>query len=203
VALVEAALVIVLVFLVLFGILEFGLFFRDSLTASNVTREATRMGSAAGAQSVSSDNADYLILQSIKKAAAALKDPGAIEKIVIYNAGGPDAAGIPANCDPSSNVGYGGTPGADEIGTCNIFLPSDMDAPADDFTDGSTATGQRAGYWPAISRNDSKQRLRSDGRPGPDYVGVWVKIDHQWITGLFGDRTPITDSSMIRIEPRT
>jgi hypothetical protein len=36
---------------------------------------------------------------------------------------------------------------------------------------------------------------------GPDYVGVYVRFDHQWMTGLFGSTKTVTDITVMRIEP--
>jgi hypothetical protein len=38
---------------------------------------------------------------------------------------------------------------------------------------------------------------------GPNYVGVWVRVDHRWVTGMFGSSVTLTDQSVIRLEPRT
>src|SRR5919197_486237 len=66
--LVEFALIAPLLMTLTFGLLEFGLFFKNYLTVANTTRTAARVGSSVG----KSADADYQILQAIKGAASAL-----------------------------------------------------------------------------------------------------------------------------------
>ena len=46
-------------------------------------------------------------------------------------------------------------------------------------------------------------RVRSffDAR-GTEFVGVWIKYEHKWVTEIFADTSIITDASVIRLEPR-
>ena len=38
----------------------------------------------------------------------------------------------------------------------------------------------------------------------PDYIGVWIKVKYDYITGLFpGDGVTFTDTTVMRLEPRT
>jgi hypothetical protein len=37
---------------------------------------------------------------------------------------------------------------------------------------------------------------------GPDYIGVWVKTTHGFVTKLFGTSRSITDNVVMRIEPK-
>jgi hypothetical protein len=50
-------------------------------------------------------------------------------------------------------------------------------------------------YWCPTSRVVSRT-------VGPNYVGVWIKIEHAWVTGMFGSTVTLTDQSVIRLEPR-
>ena len=40
------------------------------------------------------------------------------------------------------------------------------------------------------------------GAGGTEFVGVWIKYEHEWVTKIFADTSIITDSSVIRLEPR-
>lgn len=60
--LVETALVVPLLFAVLFGILEFGLAFKDSLSVGHGAREAARAGATFGTD----PHANFLVLQEIE-----------------------------------------------------------------------------------------------------------------------------------------
>src|ERR1700730_18315772 len=83
-SLVEAAIVMPTIIMVLFGMLEMGLYFKDSLTLSEATKDGARMG----AQYAQDPGADYYIIQAVQK--ASLK--GAILEIIFYDAAQVDPA---------------------------------------------------------------------------------------------------------------
>lgn len=64
--LVEAAMVFPLLFLVLFGVVEFGLAFKDYLTVSHAARDGARAGATFG----NIPEADILILEEVNRALA-------------------------------------------------------------------------------------------------------------------------------------
>jgi Flp pilus assembly protein TadG len=177
-SLVEFALVAPVLLLLIFGAFEYGMFFKDYLTVSNTTRTGARVGSAAG----SSGDADYQILQAVKSAAAAL--PGgsnSIEKVSIYrstSAGG----GPSATCQTTSSA-------ADK---CNTYTAAAFTQPVTKFGCGA---GSIDSVWCPTTRVDSQA-------VGPDYLGVWVKTTHGFVTKLFGSSRTITDSVVMRIEPK-
>jgi hypothetical protein len=177
-ALLEFALVAPILILLVFGIIEYGMFFKDYLTVSNTTRAGARVGSAAG----SNADADYQILQAVKTAAAAL--PGganSIEWVTIYRSA-TTGGGPTATCQTTSSA-------ADR---CNVYAPSDFNQPASRFGCGP---GSLDSVWCPTTRQDSQAI-------GPDYVGVWVKTTHNFATKLFGASRTITDSVVMRIEPK-
>ncbi len=176
--LVEFALVAPVLLLLIFGSMEYGLFFKDYLTVSNTTRTGARVGSAAG----SGADADYQILQAVKASANAL--PGganSIQQISIYKstlAGG----GPTATCKTTSSA-------ADR---CNTYTAAAFAQPLTKFGCG---TGSIDSVWCPTTRGDSQAI-------GPDYLGVWVKTTHGFVTKLFGTSRTITDSVVMRIEPK-
>ncbi|HET9770235.1 MAG TPA: TadE/TadG family type IV pilus assembly protein [Acidimicrobiia bacterium] len=177
-ALLEFALVAPILILLVFGIVEYGMFFKDYLTVSNTTRAGARVGSAAG----SGADADYQIIQSVKAAAAAL--PGganSIERITIFrstSAGG----GPTTTCQTTSSA-------ADR---CNVYTATALNQPVTRFGCGP---GSLDSVWCPTTRQDSQAI-------GPDYIGVWIKTTHGFITKLFGTSRTITDSVVMRIEPK-
>ena len=84
-AIVELVLIAPVLLLLAVGIAEFGLGWKDSLTVSNAMRAGARVGSAAA----NTRTADYEVLQGVRSALSSLPT-GAIERIVIYKANGPD-----------------------------------------------------------------------------------------------------------------
>lgn len=177
-SLLEFALVAPVLLLLIFGAFEYGMFFKDYLTVSNTTRTGARVGSAAG----SSADADYQILQAVKAAANAL--PGgasSIQQITIYKStsagGGPSGA-----CQTASSA-------ADK---CNTYTAAAFAQPVTKFGCGA---GSIDSVWCPTTRSDSQA-------VGPDYLGVWVKTTHGFVTKLFGTSRSITDSVVMRIEPK-
>jgi hypothetical protein len=175
---VEFALVAPVLLLLIFGAFEYGMFFKDYLTVSNTTRAGARVGSAAGSDA----DADYQILQAVKAAATAL--PGganSIQQISIYRSTA--AGGLPtATCQTASSA-------ADR---CNVYASSALSQPASRFGCGA---GSLDFVWCPTIRQDSQAI-------GPDHIGVWVKMTHGFITKLFGPSRTITDTVVMRIEPK-
>lgn len=176
--LVEAAYITPVLFFLLFSILEFGLAFRDYLAVANTTRDGARAASVYGNDS----SADFDILQTIANASNVI-DRNNIERIVIYKGSGPNSA-VPTSC-------ANGTPSS----TCNVYSANALDLAESEF--GCRADRNLDRYWCPTTR---KSAVAGTNGP-PDYVGVWIKVNHKWVTGLFGQSLTFTDSTVMRIEP--
>jgi len=177
-ALLEFALVAPVLLLLIFGAIEYGMFFKDYLTVANTTRTGARVASAAG----SSADADYQIIQAVKAAATALPGgAGSIQQLSIYKStaagGGPSSA-----CQTASSATDG----------CNTYTSSVFSQPSTRFGCGA---GSLDSAWCPTTRVDSQA-------VGPDYIGVWVKTTHGFVTKLFGSSRTITDDVVMRIEPK-
>jgi hypothetical protein len=94
--------VIPVLVLIVFGIVEYGLLFRDWLTVSNATREGVRVGAALG----DDVNADCEIIEAV---AAGLvgTDIGGVQDVRIYEA---DSAGNPIGAHTEIWTHTGGDP---------------------------------------------------------------------------------------------
>ena len=77
--------------LVVFGVLEFGIAFRDYLTVNNAAQGGARAGAIAG----NDPDADYRIIDAVRVEASATS-PGQVVKVFIFKADGP-SGGIPPN----------------------------------------------------------------------------------------------------------
>jgi hypothetical protein len=211
-AVVEAALVLPAIIALLFGMLEMGLYFKDSLTVSEVTKD----GSHTGAEWAADPGADYYILQGIQH----MSLNGVVQEVIVYDAGAVNpgnqaAQNVPSGCLGSSTgvqVGYYDSSGVQHltgaIGSCNVYIGAngDFNHPLSDFTSG---TFSNAMNWPGASRlqNTTDTRYLAGNNQqagnGPDFIGVWVKTTHQWMTGFVSTHpTTITDQAVFRIEPR-
>ena len=170
---VEAAIVMPLLLLLVFGIIEFGFLFKDSLTAANASRAGGRVGSSSGNDPL----ADYNVLKAVEAAGAFSR----INLVVVFKATGPDGT-VPAPCLA------GGVPGL-----CNAYDATDLAI--------DQATFLSAGYskddnWASSARETS---LSAPG--GPDYLGVYVQARHtSFVIKMFPDKD-IKDTTVMRLEP--
>jgi hypothetical protein len=167
--------------LLLFGIIEYGLFFRDYLTISNTTRAGARAGSAAGNDA----SADFTILQHVTAAASAL--PGgsdSIDGVIVFDSGSADGA-VPAGCSLATGS---------VDGVCNVYLPADLVRPRTDF---GCAPASPDRFWCPADRVISLSA-------GTDYLGVHVIVTHHNVTGLFSTSPTrlMKDTVVMRVEPQ-
>jgi Flp pilus assembly protein TadG len=175
VALVEAAIVTPLLLLLVFGIIEFGFLFKDSLTLANSSRAGARVGSAAGTDPL----ADWSILQAVKGASGSLTH---VQAIVVFKATSANGA-VPAGC--LNGVGV--------VGLCNAYDASDLNV---DQTTFQSAAYTKDDYWPSTSRVTSLS-----APSGPDYLGVYVKAQHNSVVRIIVPNRTISDTVVMRLEP--
>ena len=168
--------------LFVFGIFEFGFAFRSYLTVSNVVREAAREASVAG----NFDNADYRVLRAVDRASAALPD-GAIDLIIVFEASGPDST-------PHSQCLAGISRGPAGTERCNVYVPSDLLRLETDFECKLGPPTDPDYFYCPGSRDVIVGNL--------DYVGIWVQMKHDYITGMFGASLTFEDQIVLKIEPQ-
>lgn len=179
-SLLESAIVFPIFALLLFAILEFGLGFNSLLSTYDTSRTSARVASAMANE----PDSDYVVVRAAVKAAGT-SVRGDLRRIVVFRAAGPEAT-VPDACRTAA-VGV-----AD---TCNVYLPADFDAPVEDF---GCDLGERDIFW---CPSDRKVALTGTNGP-PDYIGVWVQVEHGMLTGFFGGARQLTDQTVMRIEPR-
>jgi Flp pilus assembly protein TadG len=182
--LVEAAFVTPVFMMMVLGIMEMGLAMNDKLAIAHTVRAGTRVASASGNDSY----ADYGIIQAVRREAAALPDTSII-RVVVYRASRFGEA-PPQACMDGTSL----TPANATAPACNVYVPSQFDDVKSRWACNVAESLDK--YWCPTSRITSRS-------VGPNYVGVWMKVEHHWITQLFGDTAILTDQSVIRLEPRT
>jgi len=165
--LVEAAFMLPVVILVVFGIIELGMVFKDSLTVSASTRAGTRVGVTQAR------NTAYL--QNVKDAVRSTLlntiQPNQIQYLTVYKA------------DPVT-----GNP------TNGLFETCFDDCSRFTYSGGNWVSAGGAG-WLASS-------MKACGAPtNTDYLGVYVRVRHDYFTGLFGSSRTLTDHTVLRLEP--
>ena len=210
---VEAAIVFPLILIVVFGMLEAGLYFKDALSLSDVVRDAARAGAAHG----NSPDADYWILQTLIEEGSALPQ-SQIQEVIVYNAAStptpPNPAVQAAQATACYAAGTGTTTATSSglstnaygINSCNVYWPSDFSIP-DSTWQGITPANYTtqvpdASSWPAIYRDDAGTRYAVTAPAGP-------------ISSASGSRSPtpgsrasstspsvITDNVVLTIEPQ-
>lgn len=174
--LVEAALVTPLLLLLVFGLFEMGMLFRDYLGVTASVKDGARAASIAA----NDPQADWHILQAVKRTSQAIPD-GGVKKIVVFNASlAPNASGPSTAC-------LAGT--AHE---CNVYTPADWDTyDSDKFEcDGGVDPN-----W------CGKDRSSSFSDPSPALIGVYIEVEHAYITGMFGDSITLEEIAIFKIEP--
>jgi hypothetical protein len=170
-------------FILLLGAVEFGLAFKDYLTAANMSRTGARVASAAANDAL----ADQRALAALDRASAAVAR-NAIQRIVIWRAAGVDDQ-VPSVCVTSpTGVATGAV-------RCNVYGPADIGRAPADFGCGPTSPDR---FW---CPRDRKVAQTGPGGP-PDLVGVWVKIRHDYLTRMVGSSVELTNRTVMRLEPR-
>ncbi|MCD9622651.1 TadE family protein [Rhabdothermincola salaria] len=193
VAIVEMALVSPILFTLLLAVFEYGLVYRDILTAADAASDGARVGSQQGNDVlVTGATADYTIVDAVRMGLAGL-DPESIERIVVYQAG-PPSDGSPLSQVPAACRTGGSSTAAD----CNVYLPATAFVAIQDgdveFFECVDAGDPACGWDPTT---------RVDGPTVADieYLGVYVEVRHDYLTGLFGSAFDIERASITRIEP--
>lgn len=213
----EAAIATPVFVALILGVVEGGLYMKDYLAVSSAVRAGARSASAAG----SDRTADlYTVLNIGRESTGINRDQ--IEFVVIYK-----ATGFGAGPTTESGPGTGCQAGQPKAGVCNVYRPEDFARAEAQVAEetlqakaaaagqprsldlskvwfGCVETGPNAyrspdRYWCPTTR---KVANSDNNRQGPDYVGVWIKAKHPWVTGMFGDNQQMTDQSVIQIEPR-
>lgn len=180
---VEASITSLVFLMLVFGIMELGLLFRSSLATNNTAREGARVASAGG----SDRDADYLVLRSVEHGIKALGLEN-LDMVVVYRAEGPED-----EMDSLCLV-------ASQPGECNHYTKADF------FDKKENEDGSPTGLWGcgAAANDDSwcpTDRQTSRSAPlGPDYVGIYVQAEHNFMTGFFSDSSTISATTVLRLE---
>ena len=191
-ALVEAALVTPVFFLLIFGIFEFGLLYRNSLTTDNAAHQGGRAASVGGNR----PGADYLLLRAVEHGILTMGLEN-LDYVIVFRASGPNDT-VPAACLTASQTMVSGNP---SVPACNRYVAADFALEIDDsngddtgnFRCSSTAVDK---YWCPVDRETNIS-------VGVEYVGVHIQTTHQFITGLFGGSKPLTETRILRLEPES
>ncbi len=165
--LVEAAFVLPVLIILMLGIFEFSLIFKDQQTIYSATRSGARIASAEARNT----NYQTNTVDAVTTALAAIPQSNWRE-LWIYKA---SSSGMP----PSGNF-------TTCSGACVKYV----------WTAGAWVK-QSGSDWAATGTNS---QYACSGNP--DSLGVYLKIDHSMISGMFGNTKTLTDKTIIKLEPQ-
>lgn len=182
VALVEFALILTVLLTIGFGIYEFGFAWRTSASTISAARSAARTASSLGVN----PQADFHALSSLRADLEANGLMSHVELVVIYESTTAANGAVPAACTTNTPTSA----------HCNVYTPSDLltlNLANFDSTTGCLSTATVKNYCP-----DDRNPIMATA----DYLGVWIKVRHDYQTKLFGSGIDIKRSAVMRIEPR-
>jgi len=195
-ALMETAIIAPVFLLIVLGIMEYGLIFRDFLTLGDGIADSAKFGAIQGGSVTSTgDTGDYTMMNLLRQNLAAV--PSAwVTKVIIYRGVPP----VTPNLAPLAQV-----PTVCKNGTvsstafkCNVYIPQEA------FREAQNANGAyfkcvlglgAACGWDPITRKNGPKNADIE------YVGVYVKLVRSMPTKLFGSTYTLEQANIQRIEP--
>ena len=190
---VEAAIIIPLLVILTFGCIEFGLAFRDSAAVAASTRSGARIAAAmpgvAGNQSATPpvDGFQDAARKAVNDALKDLTKAQPVE-LVIFKAN--PTTGLP--------IGQTGTPNYDTCTQCyryQWFSSSKSFSTCTTLTPACTNTP-----WVAGPASTSGTQLNDACNGVTDAIGVYVRAQQPFVTGLWGTKT-YDHVTVMRLEP--
>jgi hypothetical protein len=227
-ALIEFCLVAPIFLLLVLGIVEFGLVFRDTTTVSDALNDAARSGAIAGPDWGALDDdpppasgsppvltnatGDFVVIKHVRQALGVIPVEW-VKRIVIFKAGDPTLGSpedqLSAACKSGSGSSGSG-PNADPrlayVGACNVYDAEDAFRAYQSkdvaYFNCTLSSGSPECNWPSRSRvNDPVNPVAYPNYLGPDYLGVYIEIERPFLTGLFGETFDFQDAAIVRLEP--
>lgn len=189
-ALLETLLVFPVVMVLILGIFEFGLIYRDVLTANEAVGTGARSGAVIGPRlTATGATADYVIMRSVRESLGSIPTEW-IDHVVVFKANAPGAGGplaqVPAACRAGSPV----------AGRCNVYDPQ---AAFLAVQSGNAAyfecPGGPACSWEAADRKNGPQVADIE------YLGVYIRMERPYVSGIFGDVFTSEQAVVVRLEP--
>ncbi len=175
--LVEMVIVLPFLLLMVLGMLEMGLAWRDSATVNQASRQGARVASNLG------DNADADLEALLSVMSILQGEDGTVEYVVIYDASG--SGRVPVACESASVPG-----------SCNHYTAAEL---ANLVTSPPTNTNLFQCGGPSV---DWCPSARSTQLASIDHIGVYVKVNRSWVTNIFpGDGIDLSGYTVMQLEP--
>ncbi len=187
VAVVEVAIILPLLAMLVSGIIEFGMAWRDSLTVSSGTRSAARVVSNLGTNRLS----DYEALLTLDAALGGLSTSYVVG-VLIYDGSAADGAVPPACTDASNNP-------QSVSGKCNYYTAAMISSISISNFDGLGATSCSATSWDHFYCPTTREIHQDQGL---EQIGVWVRVERDWFTHMFpGQGLTVEHQTVMNAEP--
>ena len=184
--LVECVLIFPLLMMISLGVFDVGLGWKASLTVSSAARTGARVASNLGVAS----SADKDSLASIAAALGSVDD-SEIDVVVIYRSTAANGD-VPAGCLTTAVRSAGGSAAL----RCNVYDVTGLNAAATSTAYNGNCASSRDRFWCPSTRANS-QILTA----GMDFLGVYVRLNHDTKTKIFGATMVIDDQAVMRVEP--
>jgi hypothetical protein len=222
-ALLETLVVAPVFFLLIFGILEFGLIYRDYLTVGDAVTVGARSGAIVGPGTADifvddgsgtpteiSVNGDFAVMKSVREGMVAVPIDW-IDRIVVFRVD-PNEAGSQSALELMPDACKTGVSSAAH--QCNVYqtresflaLEGSVSAVDLDHFDCVTS-GDPACGWPPDDRCNGQASHCPSAMSNPptsrdiDFIGVYIKINRSYLTGIFGDAFTFEQAHILRLEP--
>jgi Flp pilus assembly protein TadG len=177
--LVEAAFVLPILALMIFGILEWGFVLKDYQSLASATRSGARTASAEPRLAGFDTDAANAVATAMK----ALQGNDTPQKLEIYWAD--SGTGLPWSSNAKSSD--------EALPTSTCYRCSYYTWNA--ATAGWTAVTQT---WPASGSATAENACAGT----EDTMGVFLQVSHRMFTGMFGATKTLTDRTLIKLEPQ-
>jgi hypothetical protein len=185
---VEAALILPVFLFLILGIIEVSLYLLDTNAVRNGARQAARVASTSATDAY----ADYSALRQSKQSLSNMTN--SVDAVIVYKAATPSSK-VPTECITALNAGDDGVDGKCNIYNSTKFKTADkLNFGFDLGSNPDASLWDRR--WPPTGRNDS---ITETSRT--DFVGVWVRVQHESMTGLI-PRRALTATNVFQIEPQ-
>jgi hypothetical protein len=202
-SLVESALASLVLIITLLGILEFSLFFRDYLSVKDAADTAAGEAASFGSRfdEATGITADAVVVAAIRNATGVFPAEN-IEKIVVWQADIGSKSAPPEECINSTvairtattkcNVYEKAAIGAVQSGQMSYFACEENGQTKEPIFSSNV---QACGY-PSFTRKDEI------GQESIDYVGVYIRVRHNFATSFFSEGMTISAYSVKHMEVR-
>lgn len=207
---IEAALILPLLLVLVAGVIDFGVGFRNRL----YVQSATRNGARAGASVVNNPAADQIALSSMYAGLTGTVNVE-IKKVIIYEANNRTNGEPSQNCRdivPPLAPPANGSGISTSTDNCNVYGLAQVQAAASvpsTFRGATTTAGGTAStcadgwnrYWCAGGTNTTSNERTASFTGVMDSFGMYVLATYEPFTGLLGDELEIADWVVMRMEP--